>query len=142
LVGHSDSNAGEDVGHLRITYHHNWFNNCQQRNPRVRFGNPVHVFNNYYLNIPGGDGYAIASTIQGGVRVEGNYFENVGDTYHLGEGSSPAGSLVATNNVFVNSAPGQTGGSVNSIPYGYTVDAPSGVRASVMAGAGTGKIST
>jgi len=142
LVGHSDSNAGEDVGHLRITYHHNWFNNCQQRNPRVRFGNPVHVFNNYYSNIPGGDGYAIASTIQGGVRVEGNFFENVGDTYHLGEGSSPAGSLVATNNVFVNSAPGQTGGSVASIPYGFTVDNPNGVKTNVMANAGTGKIAT
>ena len=25
LLGHSDDNAGEDRGHLRVTYHHNWF---------------------------------------------------------------------------------------------------------------------
>src|SRR5262245_11629313 len=51
LVGHSDSNASEDTGHLRITYHHNRFERCNSRDPRVRFGNPVHVFNNYYNNI-------------------------------------------------------------------------------------------
>ncbi len=27
LIGHSDSNASEDTGHLHVTYHHNWFYN-------------------------------------------------------------------------------------------------------------------
>jgi pectate lyase len=139
LVGHSDNNAGEDVGHLRVSYHHNYVSNCNSRNPRVRFGNPVHVFNNYYVNV--GD-YAVASTIQGGVLVEGNYFENVPDPFHLGEGSSPAGTLVARNNFFANSGSGQTGGSVGAIPYSYTLDAASSVKGIVQAGAGTGKIAT
>jgi pectate lyase len=139
LVGHSDDNASEDRGHLRVTYHHNWFAGCNSRDPRVRFGNPVHVFNNYYSNI--GD-YGVASTIEGGVLVEGNYFENVADPFHVGEGSSPAGTLVARNNTFVNSGGGQTAGSVASIPYGYTAEASGGVKASVTANAGTGRITT
>ena len=31
LLGHSDNNAAEDVGHLRVTYHHNWFDGTNQR---------------------------------------------------------------------------------------------------------------
>jgi len=97
------------------------------------------VFNNYYFNIAD---YAVASTIQGGVLVEGNYFENVPDPFHVGEGSSPAGSLVARNNFFVNSGAGQTSGSVGAIPYSYTLDGASSVKSIVTAGAGVGKIAT
>jgi pectate lyase len=139
LVGHSDNNASEDTGHLRITYHHNRFDGCDQRNPRVRFGNPVHVYNNLYTNI--GD-YGIASTMGAGVLVEGNHFENTGDPFHVGEGSSGPGTLVARGNMFVNSGSGQATGSVNGIPYAYQLDPASTVRAAVIAGAGTGRIAT
>ena len=143
LVGHSDSNASEDTGHLRITYHHNAFINCAERGPRVRFGNPVHVFNNYYTNTTPFDySYSIATTENAGVLVEGNYFENITDPTHLGEGDSDPGNLVARNNYLVNSGPILTSGSVGSIPYSYTVDTPSSVKSIVTAGAGTGKISS
>lgn len=49
LLGHDDSNAAQDVGRLKVTYHHNWYDQTPQRNPRVRFGEPVHVYNNYYF---------------------------------------------------------------------------------------------
>jgi pectate lyase len=137
LLGHSDGNGGEDRGHLRVTYNNNWFDGTNQRHPRVRFGNPVHVFNNYYSNI---GSYGVASTCEAGVLVEGNYFENVEDPFHRGEGSSPAGSLVARNNHLVNSGSGQTGGSVAGIPYSYQMDSASSVKASVTGGAGTGRI--
>ncbi|NUR27561.1 MAG: polysaccharide lyase family 1 protein, partial [Catenulispora sp.] len=137
LVGHSDNNASEDTGHLRVTYHHNWFDTCAERNPRVRFGNPVHVFNNYYVNNGyTGYSYGIASTENAGVLVEGNYFENVADPYHVGEGDSSAGNLVARNNYFVNSGTGVTKGSVASIPYSYTLDSASSVKGIVTSGAG------
>ncbi|WP_431885098.1 cellulose binding domain-containing protein [Micromonospora wenchangensis] len=138
LLGHSDDNGGQDIGHLRVTYHHNWYDGSRQRNPRVRFGNPVHVYNNYYYN---NAGYGVASTMSAGVLVEGNYFENVKDTYHLGEADSGPGSLVARNNHFVNSPAGQTGGSVAGIPYPYTLDSASSVKSIVTAGAGAGRIS-
>jgi pectate lyase len=137
LLGHSDDNASEDSGKLKVTYVHNWFDGTTQRNPRVRFGNPVHVLNNYFSNV---SSYGVASTENAGVLVEGNYFENVKDPYHLGEGDSGPGSLVARNNHKVNSGAGQTGGSVASIPYSYTSDTPSNVKSIVMAGAGVGKI--
>ncbi|GAA4715316.1 pectate lyase family protein [Phytohabitans rumicis] len=138
LLGHDDGNGSEDRGHLRVTYHHNWFDGTNQRHPRVRFGNPVHVYNNYYGNV---GSYGVASTMEGCVIVEGNYFENTDDPYHRGEGDSPAGSLVARNNHFVNSGSGDAGGSCGSIPYSYTVDTASGVKASVTGGAGAGRIS-
>jgi pectate lyase len=137
LLGHSDDNASQDAGHLRVTYHHNWFDASTQRHPRVRFGNPVHVYNNYYNN---NSGYGVASTEGAGVLVEGNYFENVDDPYHLGEASSGPGTLVARNNTLVGSGSGQTGGSVKAIPYSYTLDASSGVKATVTSGAGVGRL--
>ena len=89
LLGHADDNAGEDVGHLRVTYHHNWFDGTDQRHPRVRFGNPVHVYNNFYGGVTS---YGVASTEGAGVLVEGNYFENTDDPFHLGEGDSGPGT--------------------------------------------------
>jgi pectate lyase len=47
LVGHSDSNADEDTGHLRITYVNNYWKNINSRTPSVRFGT-VHVVNSYF----------------------------------------------------------------------------------------------
>ncbi|GHH29262.1 pectate trisaccharide-lyase [Lentzea cavernae] len=136
LLGHSDDNGSEDRGKLRVTYHHNWFDGTQQRHPRVRFGNPVHVYNNYYGGVTD---YGVASTVEGGVLVEGNYFENTEDPFHRGEGSSPGGSLVARSNHFVNSGTGDQGGSVKSIPYSYPLDGASSVKSVVTSGAGAGR---
>jgi pectate lyase len=120
-----------------VTYHHNWFDASTQRHPRVRFGNPVHVFNNYYNN---NSGYGVASTEGAGVLVEANSFENVEDPFHLGEGSSGPGTLVARNNLLVGSGAGQTGGSVASIPYSYNPDPAANVKSIVTANAGAGRI--
>ncbi|GLY47074.1 pectate trisaccharide-lyase [Lentzea sp. NBRC 102530] len=136
LLGHSDDNGSEDRGKLRVTYHHNWFDGTQQRHPRVRFGNPVHVYNNYYGGVTS---YGVASTMEAGVLVEGNYFENTEDPFHRGEGSSPGGSLVARSNHFVNSGSGDQGGSVKSLPYSYPLDGASSVKSVVTAGAGAGR---
>jgi pectate lyase len=137
LLGHSDDNGSQDNGHLRVTYHHNWFDGSKQRHPRVRFGNPVHVYNNYYSNITG---YGVASTENAGVLVERNYFENVKDPFHRGEGDSGPGSLVARDNYLASSGEGDAGGSVSSIPYGYTPDGASSVKSTVTAGAGVGHL--
>lgn len=136
LLGHSDNNAAQDTGHLRVTYHHNRLEGVQ-RNPRVRFGNPVHVYNNYYN---ANSGYGVASTENAGVLVEGNSFENVPDPFHRGEGSSDPGNLVARGNHLVGSGAGDQGGSVAAIPYSYSMDSAAGVKSVVIAGAGAGKI--
>jgi len=139
LLGHSDDNGAQDRGHLRVTYHHNWFDGTTQRHPRVRFGNPVHVYNNYYGAVTS---YGVASTIEGGTLVEGNYFDNVSDAFHCGEASSPPGALVARNNTLVNSAGSTAGctGTVKAIPYSYTLDPSGNVKSIVQSGAGVGRV--
>ena len=137
LLGHSDDNGAQDIGHLRVTYHHNWFDGSGTRHPRIRFGNPVHVFNNYYFN----NEYGVASTCGGGALVEGNYFEAVDEPTLVGYASSPVGAVVQRNNHFVGSGTPQSGGgTVNPIPYSYTLDSAAQVKSIVMAGAGTGRI--
>ena len=140
LLSHDDGNAAQDLGRLLVTYHHNWFDGTVQRHPRVRFAEPVHVFNNYYFN---NSGYGVASTMDAGVLVEGNYFERVPKPTVIQTGDSQPGRLVERNNVFVASGLPQTSGSVSepSAWYGYTLDNPADVRTIVIAGAGVGKLS-
>ncbi|MFI7544675.1 polysaccharide lyase family 1 protein [Actinoplanes sp. NPDC049599] len=139
LLGHSDDNSAEDLGHLRVTYVHNWFDGTNQRHPRVRFANPVHVLNNYYSNI---GSYGVASTENAGVFVERNYFENVANPTVTQTGDSASGNIKVLNNYKVNSGTEQVrnGASVAAIPYSYTPQANNTVKATVTAGAGTGKI--
>ncbi|MGC7097391.1 carbohydrate-binding protein [Amycolatopsis lurida] len=143
LVGHSDGNASEDRGHLRVTYHHNWFDRTFERSPRVRFGETVHVFNNYYSNVDNNsDSYAIASLMDAGLLVEGNVFENVQQACWSASGyaESDPGRLVARDNSLTDSGPCETGGTVAPIPYGYTADNVTTVKSSVTTGAGAGKL--
>ena len=139
LIGHSDDNGGEDIGKLRVTYYANWFDGTTQRHPRVRFGNPVHVVNNYYR---GNSGYGVASTCNAGVYVERNYFENVGSTVVTQTGDSPQGNVKLLNNWLANSGTpaSRNSASVAAIPYSYVVDAAENVKSLVTSGAGTGKI--
>ncbi|ANZ40880.1 hypothetical protein BBK82_37755 [Lentzea guizhouensis] len=143
LVGHSDGNGGEDRGHLRVTYHHNWFDRTFERSPRVRFGETVHVFNNYYSNINNNSSsYAIASVMDAGLLVEGNVFENVQQACwsKSGYADSDPGRLVARDNSLTNSGPCEVDGTVAAIPYRYTADPSTTVKATVTAGAGAGKL--
>jgi pectate lyase len=140
LLGHDDDNGAQDIGRLRVTYHHNFFDGSIQRNPRVRFGEPVHVFNNYYLNITG---YGVASQMSAGVMVENNYFDNVEKPTRIDVGGAP-GFIVARGNINVNTEdPIVTNGSViePSTYYPYTLDPAASVPTLVSTGAGVGRIS-
>lgn len=133
LLGHSDDNGDEDIGHLRVTYHHNWFDGSDTRHPRVRFGNPVHVFNNYYHD----NDYGVASTMDACVLVEANSFEGVKDSTHVGYASSDPGDLVMRDNELAESGEPETAGSsCKSLPYSYSAEPASSVKADVTSGAG------
>ena len=139
LLGHDDANSSQDTGHLRVTYVHNWFDGTNQRHPRVRFGNPVHVLNNYYNDI---GSYGVGSAMGAGVYVERNYFENVANPTITTVAESDPGNIKILNNYKVNSGTEQVrnASSVAAIPYAYTAETNSTVKATVKAGAGTGKI--
>jgi len=140
LIGHSDGASG-DAGHLKTTIHHNYFDGSTQRHPRVRFGEPVHVYNNYFR---ANELYAAASTMDAGVLVEGNYFQDVPFPCYSASGyaDSGPGRLVERGNVFVGSGECETAGAVEEPGdyYGYTLDDPSGLPTAVPAGAGAGKL--
>ncbi|RYE17972.1 MAG: hypothetical protein EOP51_22925 [Sphingobacteriales bacterium] len=72
LVGFA-ANVPGDVGHLRVTMHHNYFYNSAERNPCLRTGY-MHVFNNYIKDVTG---YGVGVTDGATVRTDNNYFENV-----------------------------------------------------------------
>ena len=102
LLGHSDKDDVRqiDTGHLRVTYHHNFFDGTKTRHPRVRYAEPVHVFNNYFKN----NEYGVAALMDSGVLVEGNVFENVEHPTHTQYGDSPGpGRLVERDNLYIKS---------------------------------------
>jgi pectate lyase len=76
LIGSSDSGttAANDRGKLRVTLHHNLFEETGQRTPRVRFGQ-VHVYNNYYqIDNPGNYVYSWGVGIESAIYAENNFF--------------------------------------------------------------------
>ncbi|MCL2127238.1 MAG: hypothetical protein FWH38_03195 [Treponema sp.] len=56
----------------RITYHHNWFDHCDSRHPRVR-AHKAHVYNNFFDGI---GKYGIGATMNSSIFAEANYFRN------------------------------------------------------------------
>jgi pectate lyase len=82
LIGSSDSRT-TDRGLLRITLHHNWFQDIGQRAPRVRYGQ-VHVYNNLYTQTQS-EGFHYFW----GVGRESHIVAENNDIY-LADGSSPA----------------------------------------------------
>jgi pectate lyase len=139
LLGHDDANGGQDTGHLRTTFHHNFFDGTDERHPRVRFGEPVHVYNNYFRN---NAVYGVVSAEDAGVLVEGNYFEGVAHPIHVGYEESGPGRVVERDNVYVDSGTPETAGTVEepSTYYEYTLDDPQTLPDIVPAGAGVGRI--
>ncbi|SER00013.1 pectate lyase [Lentzea xinjiangensis] len=139
LIGHSDGASSTDKGRLKVSIHHNFFDGSRQRHPRVRFGEPVHVYNNYFR---ANELYGVASTMDAGVVVEGNYFENVPHPVLVGYADSGPGRVVQRDNIFIGSGAPQTAGSVQEprTYYSYALDNPADVPRIVRAGAGVGKI--
>ena len=136
LVGHSDNNASEDTGHLRVTYHHNWFNNVNSRIPSLRFGTG-HFYDNYVV----GAETAVHSRMGAQMLVENNVFRSTVvavttnrdsdvDGYANLRGNDLGGAATEVSRV----------GTFTSPPYSYTAEPASSVVASVTSGAGAGKL--
>lgn len=136
LVGHSDSNSAEDTGHLRVTYHHNYFHDVNSRLPSLRFGTG-HAYDNYFLN----SDTAIHSREGAQFLVQNNVFRNVSTPIET-TGDSPVDG-------YVNQSGNDFGGGTNKItrtgtftspPYSYSLTSTSSVISTVTGGAGTGKV--
>ncbi|MFE9837560.1 polysaccharide lyase family 1 protein [Streptomyces sp. NPDC005551] len=136
LVGHSDSNASEDTGHLKVTYHHNHFSNVYSRIPSLRFGTG-HFYDNY---VEGAD-TAVHSRMGAQMLVENNVFRSTKIAVTTSRSSDVDGYANLRGNDLGGAATEiSRTGSFTSPPYGYTPEPASSVVASVTAGAGAGKL--
>jgi pectin methylesterase-like acyl-CoA thioesterase/pectate lyase len=155
LIGGGDGHR-DDRGHLRVTLHHNLWEQVKERTPRVRYGQ-VHVANNLYVASAGGDypyGYSIgvgiasqvlseanaweASTGVAPARVvrllKGDRLEDRGSRFN-GEPVDPTALLRAANpDMAVVGEAGWTP------PYRLPIDVAAMVPARVRAGAGTSRL--
>jgi pectate lyase len=135
LVGGSDSKTS-DAGHLRVTWHHDWWaDHVVERMPRIRFGD-VHLFNNLYT--ASGNNYCIGAAVSANILDENNAFIGVSDPIDSTDYSNSATIVVSKGNLYSGTS-GQTankGSAVFTPPYPYTLDASSSVQSEVQSGAG------
>jgi pectate lyase len=139
LIGHSDDNASEDDGRIKVTFHHNWWaERIIERMPRVRFGQ-VHVFNNYYSSA--GNNYCVRAGSNAHLLVEGNYFDGVSSPHEFNDSTDQmTASITARNNTYSGTSGNQVAGGGGTpftmAPYSATIEAAAGIPASVRACAG------
>ncbi|WP_437532449.1 hypothetical protein WME79_04680 [Sorangium sp. So ce726] len=128
LNGSGGGDHPEDLGKLKITYHHNWFGDLvDQRMPRVMYGQG-HIFNNYYTSK--GNLYCVGVGSYGAVLVENNYFKDVKSPHQFMY--ALYSHITANGNVYDNTTGskdtglgGESGDSVTPFtdpPYDYTLD--------------------
>jgi pectate lyase len=136
LVGHSDNNASEDTGRLRVTYHHNHFADVYSRIPSLRFGTG-HFYNNH---VDGAD-TACHSRMGAQMLVENNVFRSTKVAVTTNRSSDVDGYANLRGNDLGGAATEiSRTGTFTSPPYGYTAEPASSVVASVTSGAGAGKL--
>ncbi|MYV49812.1 polysaccharide lyase family 1 protein [Streptomyces sp. SID2888] len=136
LVGHSDNNASEDTGHLRVTYHHNYFNNVNSRIPSLRFGTG-HFYDNYVV----GAETAVHSRMGAQMLVENNVFRSTKVAVTTNRDSKVDGYANLTGNDLGGATTEISQvGTFTKAPYSYTAEPASSVVTSVTSGVGTGKL--
>jgi pectate lyase len=112
LISSGDDSYQDSV--QRITFHHNYFFNCNSRLPSIRFGKS-HIFNNYYENC----GTAVNTRMNACVRVEKNYFHNAGTGVGMLYSPIP-GSVELIDNIFENTSYADSPACHLDVPYSYT----------------------
>lgn len=137
LVGSKDS-ATSDIGYLKVTYHHNWFDHVALGAPRLRFG-MGHLFNNFYSNV---GQYCAWDTMAGQMVLENNnYGVSVLNPYMIGTPTPTyQPQLTASGNAFDPTATGFTdtyGACFNPATfYTYTLDGVAVVPTMALTGTG------
>jgi pectate lyase len=135
LIGSSDT-VPADVGHLNITWHHDWWaDNVNQRMPRSRRGK-IHILNSLYTS--SGNSYCSNAGQDAQLLIEGTVYSGVAGPLQVSQnGLMNAPKSGANADIFTNTS-GNTNqtSTVFSPTYTYTVEPASGIQAAVMAGAG------
>jgi pectate lyase len=130
LIGAGDG-LSIDVGHLNVTWHHDWWaDNVNQRMPRTRAGK-IHLFNNLFTAT--GNSYCTNAGDGTHLLVESNVYSGVKAPLQ----PDSNGDMLAKNNIFTNTSGNTTANGTGFSPtYSYSPDAANSVQAAVQAGAG------
>ncbi len=138
IIGSGDGETG-DEGHLTVTFSNNYYFNCTQRLPRVRFGK-VHAYNNYYTTDGNGrpNSYCFGVGYNAKIYSEANYFgKGVGSASNMMSNSKP-GKIYSTGDYNYT---GVSSSSVGWTPsYTYTPLSAAEAKADVTENAGAGKL--
>jgi pectate lyase len=116
LVGNSTdaTTRAHDLGHLNVTFHHNWYLHVDQRMPRMRYGN-AHVFN-LFADSSAGRGViglslaGVAATSGAAVRLENSTFIEVELPVNNRIGTEPAGYITVLGSANLEGATGRDRG--------------------------------
>jgi pectate lyase len=126
LIGSADDVPG-DVGHLNVTFHHDWWaDHVDQRMPRDRNGK-IHVFNNLFTSA--GNRYCTNAGFQASLLVENNVYIGVNNPLSPDRN----GDMLARGNIFDNTSGTQAATGVGFTPdYPYTAEPAAGLAAMLM----------
>lgn len=111
LVSSGDGSYQDSI--QRMTFHHNYFYNCNARLPSIRFGK-AHIYNNYYEKC----NTAINTRMNACVKVEYNYFYNAGTGIGMLYSPIPGGVDLGEN-IFENTSHSDSPTCELSVPYEY-----------------------
>jgi len=130
LIGAADGLA-VDVGHLNVTWHHDWWaDNVAERMPRSRDGN-IHVVNNLFT--AAGNDYCTNSGNLSHLLVENNVYVGVANPLQ----ENDDGNMLSRGNVFTSTTGSKTSkGSGFTPPYQLVAEATSSLAAQIMAQVG------
>ena len=126
LIGSADDVPG-DVGHLNVTFHHDWWaDNVNQRMPRDRNGK-IHVFNSLYTSV--GNSYCTNAGFQASLLVENNVYIGV----HNPLSPDANGNMLARGNLFDKTSGTTSASGTGFVPdYPYTAEPTSTLAATLM----------
>ncbi|POS71875.1 pectate lyase 2 [Diaporthe helianthi] len=130
LVGHSDSNAKEDTGHLIVTYANNYFSNINSRGPSFRFGTG-HIYNHYAENSSTG----VNTRIGAQLLIESAVFSGIEKPIESAD-SKTVGFAVVNDVDLASGTNTVKAGTLKSVPYEYELLGSKNVKAAVTATAG------
>ena len=118
LIGSTDSPGRGDPGKLRVTIHHNVFENVGQRAPRVRFGQ-VDVYNNHFKvnadsTVP--YGYTLGAGFDSHLHAEANAFT-------LPDGIDPADIITRFKGTAITTSGNAVNGKITDLRSAYNAAA-------------------
>jgi len=118
-IANSGAQDFEDVGKNNVTFHHNWFYNTVQRNPRIGYG-LGHVFNNYFANVTQ---YCVGYHTGANVLIENNFFYRCAtplkQMYNGVPGAANYANAEETGNIFDRTTGNTKGTGISFKPASY-----------------------